>query len=127
MSNVRLIIKVTGQIGVCFQRGYPELLASGKAGGAIVYASRGNYLFAGHINVPSGVTLGDVVAGPARTPGSTLYYYCPLHIHDGPTGNLDSICTVLAVKFTTAFRYLEGVERRLLQPLRPVRNKCAVR
>ena len=127
MSNVRLIIKVAGQIGVYCGRGYPELLAGGKAGGGIVYASRGNYLFAGHINVPSGVTLAGVIASLARTPGSTLYYYCPLQIHDGPAGNLDSISPVLAVKFTAALRYLEGVQRRLLQPLRPVRNKCAVR
>ena len=46
--------------------------------------------------------------------GLTLYHYCPLQIHDGLAGNLDSIATVLAVKFTTAFRYLEGVQCRLL-------------
>lgn len=31
--------------------------AAGKAGGGIVYAPRGNYLFAGHLNVPNAVTL----------------------------------------------------------------------
>ncbi len=31
--------------------------AAGKAGGGIVYAPRGNYLFAGHLNVPAAVTL----------------------------------------------------------------------
>jgi hypothetical protein len=31
--------------------------AVGKAGGGIVYAPRGNYRFAGHLNVPSAVTL----------------------------------------------------------------------
>jgi hypothetical protein len=31
--------------------------AAGKAGGGIVYAPRGNYLFAGHLNVPPAVTL----------------------------------------------------------------------
>jgi len=33
------------------------LEAAGKAGGGIVYAPRGNYLFAGHLNVPAAVTL----------------------------------------------------------------------
>ncbi len=37
-----------------FQR---ALDAAGKAGGGVVYASRGNYLFAGHLNVPNGVAL----------------------------------------------------------------------
>lgn len=31
--------------------------AAAKAGGGVVYAPRGNYLFAGQLNVPSGVTL----------------------------------------------------------------------
>jgi len=31
--------------------------AAAKAGGGVVYAPRGNYLFAGHLSVPSGVTL----------------------------------------------------------------------
>jgi len=31
--------------------------AAGKAGGGIVYAPRGNYFFAGHLNVPTAVTL----------------------------------------------------------------------
>jgi hypothetical protein len=31
--------------------------AAGKAGGGIVYAPRGNYLFAGHLNAPNAVTL----------------------------------------------------------------------
>jgi hypothetical protein len=31
--------------------------AAGEAGGGIVYAPRGNYLFAGHLSVPGGVTL----------------------------------------------------------------------
>jgi hypothetical protein len=31
--------------------------AAGKAGGGIVHAPRGNYLFAGHLNVPGAVTL----------------------------------------------------------------------
>ena len=30
---------------------------AGKAGGGTVYAPRGNYLFAGHLNVPQAVTL----------------------------------------------------------------------
>ena len=34
--------------------------AAGKAGGGIVYAPRGNYFFAGHVNVPSAVTLKGV-------------------------------------------------------------------
>ena len=33
------------------------LNAAGGAGGGIVYASRGNYFFAGHLNVPNAVTL----------------------------------------------------------------------
>ncbi len=37
-----------------FQR---ALDAAGQAGGGVVYASRGNYLFAGHLNVPNAVTL----------------------------------------------------------------------
>jgi hypothetical protein len=31
--------------------------AAGQAGGGVVYAPRGNYFFAGHLNVPRGVTL----------------------------------------------------------------------
>ena len=31
--------------------------AAGQAGGAVVYAPRGNYLFQGHLNVPNGVAL----------------------------------------------------------------------
>jgi len=34
--------------------------AAGQAGGGIVYASRGNYYFAGHLNVPGAVTLKGV-------------------------------------------------------------------
>ncbi|HEX3856763.1 MAG TPA: glycosyl hydrolase family 28-related protein [Verrucomicrobiae bacterium] len=34
--------------------------AAGKADGGIVYAPRGNYFFAGHLNVPEGVTLEGV-------------------------------------------------------------------
>lgn len=37
-----------------FQR---ALDAAGQAGGGVVTAGRGNYLFAGHLNVPQGVTL----------------------------------------------------------------------
>jgi hypothetical protein len=37
-----------------FQR---ALDAAAKAGGGTVHASRGNYFFAGHLDVPSGVTL----------------------------------------------------------------------
>jgi hypothetical protein len=33
------------------------LHAAAKAGGGVVHAPRGNYLFAGHLNVPGGVTL----------------------------------------------------------------------
>jgi hypothetical protein len=33
------------------------LNAAGEAGGGVVYASRGNYFFAGHLNVPNAVTL----------------------------------------------------------------------
>ncbi len=40
-----------------FQR---ALDAAGKAGGGVVYASRGNYFFAGHLNVPNGVTLSGI-------------------------------------------------------------------
>ncbi len=40
-----------------FQR---ALDAAGKAGGGIVLASRGNYLFAGSLNVPPGVTLAGI-------------------------------------------------------------------
>ena len=39
---------------VAFQN---ALDAAGKAGGGVVSAPRGNYFFAGHLNVPSGVTL----------------------------------------------------------------------
>ena len=39
---------------VAFQK---ALDTAGKAGGGIVYAPRGNYLFAGQLNVPSAVTL----------------------------------------------------------------------
>jgi hypothetical protein len=42
---------------VAFQK---TLDAAGKAGGGIVYAPRGNYFFAGHLNVPEGVTLEGV-------------------------------------------------------------------
>src|SRR5512140_1086512 len=31
--------------------------AAGQAGGGVVYAQRGNYFFAGHLNVPRAVTL----------------------------------------------------------------------
>lgn len=34
--------------------------AAAKAGGGVVYAPRGNYLFSGHLNVPSAVTLAGV-------------------------------------------------------------------
>ncbi len=34
--------------------------AAGKAGGGMVYAPRGNYFFAGHLNVPAAVTLKGV-------------------------------------------------------------------
>jgi len=40
-----------------FQR---ALDAAGQAGGGVVYASRGNYLFAGHLNVPNAVTLSGI-------------------------------------------------------------------
>ena len=40
-----------------FQR---ALDAAGKAGGGVVHASRGNYFFAGHLNVPNAVTLAGV-------------------------------------------------------------------
>jgi hypothetical protein len=40
-----------------FQR---ALDAAGRAGGGIVYASRGNYFFAGHLNVPNAVTLSGI-------------------------------------------------------------------
>jgi len=33
------------------------LNAAGEAGGGVIYASRGNYFFAGHLNVPNAVTL----------------------------------------------------------------------
>ncbi|MHC4517665.1 MAG: glycosyl hydrolase family 28-related protein, partial [Planctomycetota bacterium] len=34
--------------------------AAGEAGGGVVYAPRGNYLFKGHLNVPSAVTLAGI-------------------------------------------------------------------
>jgi hypothetical protein len=34
--------------------------AAGKAGGGVVYAARGNYFFAGHLNIPPAVTLKGV-------------------------------------------------------------------
>ncbi len=34
--------------------------AAGQAGGGIVYAPRGNYFFAGHLNVPNAVTLAGI-------------------------------------------------------------------
>lgn len=34
--------------------------AAGQAGGGVVYASRGNYFFAGHLNIPPAVTLKGV-------------------------------------------------------------------
>ncbi len=40
-----------------FQR---ALDAAGKAGGAVVHAPRGNYFFAGHLNVPNAVTLAGI-------------------------------------------------------------------
>ena len=40
-----------------FQR---ALDAAGKAGGGIVYAPRGNYFFAGNLNVPKAVTLAGI-------------------------------------------------------------------
>jgi polygalacturonase len=40
-----------------FQR---ALDAAGKAGGGVAYAPRGNYFFAGHLNVPNAVTLAGV-------------------------------------------------------------------
>ena len=40
-----------------FQR---ALEAAGKAGGGVVYAPRGNYFFAGHLNVPNAVTLAGI-------------------------------------------------------------------
>ncbi|MER3472678.1 MAG: hypothetical protein C4335_01300 [Armatimonadota bacterium] len=40
-----------------FQRALDE---AGKAGGGVVYAPRGNYLFRGHLIVPNGVTLKGV-------------------------------------------------------------------
>lgn len=42
---------------VAFQR---ALDTAGKAGGGVVYAPRGNYFFAGHLNVPPTVTLKGV-------------------------------------------------------------------
>jgi hypothetical protein len=36
------------------------LNAASEAGGGVVYASRGNYFFAGHLNVPNAVTLAGV-------------------------------------------------------------------
>jgi hypothetical protein len=42
---------------VAFQR---ALDAAGQAGGGVVYASRGNYFFAGHLNVPNAVTLSGI-------------------------------------------------------------------
>lgn len=40
-----------------FQR---ALDAAGQAGGGVVYAPRGNYFFAGHLNVPNAVTLSGI-------------------------------------------------------------------
>jgi hypothetical protein len=40
-----------------FQR---ALDAAGKAGGGVVHAPRGNYFFAGHLNVPNAVTLSGI-------------------------------------------------------------------
>lgn len=42
---------------LAFQRALDE---AGKAGGGVVYAPRGNYLFKGHLVVPNGVTLKGV-------------------------------------------------------------------
>src|SRR6266487_1910159 len=48
-----------------FQR---ALDAATKAGGGIVHAPRGNYFFAGHFNVPNGVTLEGIWQSvPAHT------------------------------------------------------------
>src|SRR6266581_6779023 len=41
---------------------------AGKAGGGTVHAPRGSYFFAGHLNVPSGVTLEGIwTSVPAHT------------------------------------------------------------
>jgi len=57
----RYDVRQSGAVGdgktddtLAFQK---ALDAAGKAGGGIVYAPRGNYLFAGHLNVPNAVTL----------------------------------------------------------------------
>src|SRR5258706_6864120 len=42
-----------------------------QAGGGVVYAPRGNYFFAGHLNVPEAVTLYGIwesVSSPVRNP-----------------------------------------------------------
>src|SRR5690349_2214737 len=44
------------------------LEACGRAGGGTVQAPRGNYFFAGHLNVPNGVTLAGIWQSvPAHT------------------------------------------------------------
>ncbi len=57
----RINVRAYGALGdgqaddtAAFQK---ALDAMGQAGGGIVYAPRGNYLFAGHLNVPNAVTL----------------------------------------------------------------------
>lgn len=57
----QLDVKQFGAVGdgktddtAAFQR---ALDAAGKAGGGVVHAPRGNYFFAGHLNVPNAVTL----------------------------------------------------------------------
>ena len=42
------------------RRPFSALDAAGKAGGGVVHATRGNYFFAGHLNMPSAVTLAGV-------------------------------------------------------------------
>src|SRR5262249_42551945 len=43
--------------------------AAGAAGGGVVYAPRGKYLLAGHLNVPNGVTLRGVWESVPAHPG----------------------------------------------------------
>jgi len=43
--------------------------AAGEAGGGVVYAARGNYFFAGHLNVPRAVTLKGIWESVPSHPG----------------------------------------------------------
>jgi hypothetical protein len=63
-SHGRFDVRQFGAVGdgqtddtAAFQR---ALDAAGQAGGGVVYASRGNYFFAGHLNVPNAVTLSGI-------------------------------------------------------------------